>query len=240
MKCGSKSNGRYAKTKELMNGTMQKKYKCAIFDLDGTLIDSMWLWEAVDREFFEKRGIPYPEDYMTIVATMGVDKMARYTIERFGLADSPDEVIAEWRAMSEEAYRTKIHLKPGARAFLEYLRENGIPMALASVSPRHQVEAALTSNGIGSYFSEVATVEDVSRPKGFPDIYEFVAKKLGFAPADCLVFEDLAVAIEGARMGGFSAVAVTDPASASEEDRKRELSLCMVDRLDEVIAMNLF
>ena len=210
------------------------QYKAAIFDLDGTLVDSMWLWEDIDRRFFARHGVEYPEDYMQTVGPMGVQRMAQYTKDRFGLSLTTDEIIDEWRTMSADAYRTVIFCKPGAREYLEYLAARGIPMAIASVSPRSQVDAALDANGIRRFFSVIATVEEVERPKQFPDIYLFVAGKLGLSPAECLVFEDLPIAMRGAAAGGFACVAADDASSRAADAEKRALSVRFVRRLDEL------
>ena len=92
-----------------------KPFVGAIFDLDGTLLDSMDVWNEIDRIFLSRRGISVPEDYLQVVAPMGFRRAAEYTVERFGLPESVDALIEEWDALAIEAYQTRVRLKPGAR-----------------------------------------------------------------------------------------------------------------------------
>ena len=101
-------------------------YKAVIFDLDGTLVDSMWVWDKVDEEFLGKRGFAVPKDYQKTIQPMGLEKVADYTIERFNLKDSKESVLKEWHDMAVDAYATRVKLKPGARRYIEYLREKNL------------------------------------------------------------------------------------------------------------------
>ena len=106
--------------------------KAAIFDLDGTLLDSMWCWRKIDADFLASRGHIVTPDYTDAIKCMGWDEGARYTIDRYGLSETPEQVIDAWFDLSEEYYRTKIPMKPYAKEYLTFLHEHHVPMAIAT------------------------------------------------------------------------------------------------------------
>lgn len=195
-----------------------KEFKGAIFDLDGTLLDSMGVWETIDIEFLGKRGIPLPNDYLEMITPMGFEAAARYTIERFSLREEPQELVQEWYSMAKDAYANTVTLKPNVRGYLEMLKERGIRIAAATSSDPQLFGPALLNNGILSYFEHIVTVRDVTRGKGYPDIYEAAAARINTKPADTVVFEDILKGIEGAKAGGFLTVGVYDRYSEYEKD----------------------
>lgn len=196
--------------------------KGAIFDLDGTLLDSMWVWERVDREFLAKRGFSVPPDYGDAIAPLGFPAAAAYTVKRFGLQEEPQAIMKEWNEMAVWEYSHEVGLKPNAERFLKRLKEAGIGLAVATASHEELFLPALHNNGILELFDAVVTVHEVKRGKGFPDIYERAADLLGLPAKDCAVFEDIYAGVMGARMGGFQVVGVRDASSAGDEMRIRE------------------
>ncbi|WP_283608936.1 HAD family hydrolase [Faecalispora anaeroviscerum] len=201
-----------------------KQFQGAVFDLDGTLLDSMGVWAQIDRDSLGRRGIPVPEDYAKAVALLGFWASAEYTIRRFQLPDTPQQLTEEWNRMAQDAYRFRVELKPGAKEYLSYLREQGVPLAVATSSYRELFVPTLERHGILDWFDAVVTVSEVSRGKGFPDIYEEAARRMERRPQECAVFEDLPGALRGARDGGFYTVGVYDPHSKEEETLMRQMS----------------
>lgn len=202
----------------------EKQWKGAIFDLDGTLLDSMAVWSQVDIDFLKKRNLAVPEDYMQKIAAMGFPEAARYTIVRFGFSETPEMLVEEWRQMAGEAYAFHVGLKPGGKEYLEKLKSQGIPIAVATSGDRELFVPCLKHNGIYEYFDAIVTVSEVKRGKGFPDIYERAAELIGVAPEECMVFEDLPAGVKGALDGGFQATGILDDCSKNDWESIRKMA----------------
>ena len=191
--------------------------KGAIFDLDGTLLDSMGVWDQVDIDFLHRRGIAVPADYMGKVAAMQFRQIAEYTIARFGLKDTPEQLMDEWDAMAREMYATVVEAKPGAVDYLRRLKASGARLAVATSLPPQLREPAMTHVGILDYFDAVVSVDDANDVgKDRPDVYLLAAARLGVAPEDCTVFEDLLVGMRSARSVGMTVWAMHDDSSAAD------------------------
>lgn len=187
--------------------------KGAIFDLDGTLLDSMQMWMEIDIRFLKEHGICATDDYSQTVKTLGYRKAAEYMIERYHLPLSVDEVVSRWGAMADEEYATRIRLKEGAEEYIRRLHKSGRKLAIATALTLSSVEFALRSNGIFELFESVTMLHEVSRGKGFPDIYLLAAERLSLKPDECVVYEDILEGISGAKAGGFLVCGVYDDSS---------------------------
>ncbi|MDP4133415.1 MAG: HAD family phosphatase [Bacillota bacterium] len=211
------------------------KFKGAIFDLDGTLLDSMDIWEKIDIEFLAGRGIMMPDDYIAAVTPMGFFQAAQYTIRRFGLKEKPADIMEEWNRMSVESYKNKVTLKPYAKEYLLLLKKHGIKLAVATALSELLYAPALKNNGIYNLFDAFTETSEVKRSKGFPDIYLKAADKIGLPPRECAVFEDIYEGIKGAKDGGFITVGVYDRYSDYEKDKIKELSDLYIRNFKELL-----
>ena len=190
--------------------------KGAIFDLDGTLIDSMKVWEKIDRDFLKKRNIDIPLDYIERITSMSFDDVAKYTIERFSLNEKKEDLIKEWNEMAIYEYGNNIELKPNAKKYLYKLKSKNIKIGLATTSPRELYEPVLKNNGIYDLFDTCVSIEDVKRDKNYPDIYILTAKKLGVSLEECIGFEDILVGARTMKKAGIKVIGVYDESSSHE------------------------
>lgn len=200
---------------------MKNDFRAVIFDLDGTLIDSLGVWAQVDRKCLEKHGIPPTPDYTLAVSSMSFRESAEYTIRRYGFSETPEELMAEWMCMVEDEYAHHIALKPFVREFLNHLTAKGVKLAVATASPPKLYGPVLKNNGVYDYFDAFACVEEVERGKGFPDVFLLAASRLGVRPCDCLVFEDTLPGIRGAKAAGMTVIGIYDGSSQTEEAKMR-------------------
>jgi len=193
--------------------------KGAIFDLDGTLLDSMDVWKQIDVRFLEKRGMIATADYSQAVAQLGFRAAAEYTIDRFRLDEDPADIVDEWNHMAFQAYASEIGLKPHAREYLQHLKDRAVKLGVATALHPESVEASLKNNSILHLFDSFTTLHEVKRGKGFPDIYLLAARKLGVPPGECIVFEDILTGVKGAKAGGFQVCGIYDASSEHEWDQ---------------------
>lgn len=209
--------------------------KAMLFDLDGTLVDSMWMWEAIDIEFLGAYGYECPDDIQRAIEGMSFSETAVYFKERFDLPLSLDEIKAVWTRMSIDKYRHEVHLKPGVLEFLKYCKENGIRTGIGTSNGSEIVDAVLTSLKVKEYFDAVVTACEVAHGKPEPDIYLEVAKRLGVQPENCLVFEDIPAGIMAGKAAGMPVIAMEDDFSADLMDEKRALADAVISDYRELL-----
>lgn len=198
--------------------------KAIIFDLDGTLIDSMNVWSDIDKEFFKMHDLPFEEDYQKEIGHKGLKEIAAYTKSRYNLKESEDEIVSIWLDMAKEAYAYKIPLKEGVKSFLEYLQSKNIKMGIATSNSLELTELVLKHHDIYKYFSKVVTVNELKTNKGSPDIYLHISDSFGLIPSECIVFEDLLVGIKTVKKAGYKVVGVKEKSSLDKEKEIREIT----------------
>ena len=212
-----------------------KNIEGAVFDLDGTLLDSSWVWEKVDEKFLGDRGFQVPDDYVDEISPLGAERAAVYTIERFGLNEDKDDIVREWIEMAKKEYATEVVCKPYAKEFLEELHKLNIKMAVAPSSDRELFMKTLERDGILKYFQKIVTVDEVERGKGYPDIYEEAARRIKVNPHKCLVFEDILAGVTGASLGEFNVVAVFDEKSKHNWEKIKSISKYSINDYKELL-----
>ena len=208
---------------------MLENIDAVIFDLDGSLVDSMWMWRQIDIEYLGKFGIELPEDLQEAIEGMSFSETACYFKERFRLPDSIQQIKADWNAMAWDKYSNEVPLKEGVDDFLEICREQGILLGIATSNSRELVENVALVHKLRDYFSCIMTGSDVLRGKPSPDIYLAVAESLGVPAGRCLVFEDIVAGILAGKNAGLRVCAVEDEYSADFRARKRELADYYID-----------
>lgn len=206
-----------------------------LFDLDGTLVDSMWMWEAIDIEYLGRFGYDCPADLQKAIEGMSFSETAEYFKERFKLPDSIEEIKEAWIGMSLEKYQKEVPVKPGVREFLEEIAIRGIKAGIATSNGREMVDAVLKSLGLEQYFQVVATACEVAAGKPAPDIYLEVARRLGAKPENCLVFEDVPAGIMAGKNAGMKVIAVEDDFSETMKEEKEQLADRLIHDFYEVL-----
>ena len=193
--------------------------QCAIFDFDGTLVDSMSLWHHLGETFLQTKGIEPPAHLQAILQNMTLQQSAEYMIEQFGLTDSVEQVIQEIGQLIENEYVYNIPLKPGVAPFLEVLQKEKVHMCIITASERSHVTSALQRLQIAEYFEFIVTCTEVGLDKNQPDIYWLAAERWGVQPSDVMVFEDALNALKSAKQGGFYTIGVYDSSVEKEKEQ---------------------
>lgn len=184
--------------------------RAALFDLDGTLLDSMGMWAQIDERFLSARGIPVPDDYQMAISVMRIHEAAEYTVRRFGLQDTPQQLEREWMDMARDEYAHRVPLKPHARRCLEMMRARGMLLGTVSSLVPELLELALRREGVYALFNAFTAASEAARGKAYPDAYLLAAGRLGVSPGECVMYDDLPEALMGARAAGMATVGVYD------------------------------
>lgn len=200
---------------------MIKHIQAVIFDIDGTLVDSMKVWHEIDIEYFKLLEIPMPPTIQKDIEGMSFTETAIYFKETFHLTEkTTDDIKLDWIRMAHEKYLYEIKAKPGAKEFINYLKDNGIKIGCATSNDKNLAMAALLPHGWTTKMDSVRTACEVNAGKPAPDIYLKVAEDLGVAPENCLVFEDIPNGMRAGKAAGMTVIGVEDEHS---KDYKEEI-----------------
>ncbi len=212
-----------------------KDIEAVIFDLDGTLVDSMWIWRNIDIEFLGSRGIKMPDNLQKEIEGKSFSETAIYFKENFGLSESLDEIQEIWNDMAFNKYSTEIKFKPGAKDFVKTLSDAGIKLGIATSNSRNLCEACLRNLGALGYFDTIVTGCDVTCGKPQPDIYLKAAENIGVNPSKCIVFEDVPMGIIAGNTAGMTTCAVYDSYSEFMDNEKKALADYYIDNYESLI-----
>ncbi|MDD3217894.1 MAG: HAD family phosphatase [Lachnospiraceae bacterium] len=216
---------------------MFENIKSVIFDLDGTLVDSMWMWKAIDIEFLGARNIELPDDLQNVIEGFSFHETAVYFKERFHLSESLETIKKIWLDMSYEKYTHEVPLKPGAQEFLEILKKNDITVGIASSNHLDLIHAVLKSHHVLDYFDSIHTCCEVSAGKPSPDIYNLVSKDLSTPANNCFVFEDIIMGILAGKRAGMHTCAVYDTYSIYQDEEKKKLADYYIRDYKEILTL---
>lgn len=201
----------------------QMPFEAAVFDLDGTLLDSLPMWRRIDGRVLSSRGLAIPEGYGREITGMSHSESAKYTVERYMPGESWEALMAEWADAAGEEYAERIPLKPGAADYLRMLKRAGIRLAVATALPTRLYEPCLRRLGIYDLFDALICVEDAGgERKDSGRVYLRCAEELNVEPGACAVFEDSISGLRGAKAAGMLAFGVRTPEATLEEARDME------------------
>lgn len=196
--------------------------KGIIFDVDGTLLDSMHIWGELGKRYLSYVGIEAKPGLAKILFPMSLDESSEYLKEAYSLSDSVEKITNDTVKILSDFYRYEATPKIGAVEFIKYMQNRNIPMAIATSGDRRILDTALERLGISGRFTAVLTCSDLKTNKRVPTIYLRAAELLGTKPEETAVFEDVLHAIKAAKSAGFVTYAVEDDSSIQNRDEIKE------------------
>lgn len=211
------------------------RLQSAIFDMDGTLLDSMHIWNDLGPNLLRANGIEPGPELREKVRVMTLRDGAAYCKAAYGLPQPVDEVVAQIEGQVEDFYRSQVQAKPGVQKFLSLLKMEGVWMYVATATDRRLAEAALKHAGIDQYFRGMLTCPEVGVGKNdSPEIYEMAMRRLRSTKRDTVVFEDALHAIQTAKAAGFRVAAVYDPSAEEDQAEIRRIADYYIRSFDEM------
>ena len=201
--------------KEILENT-----DAVLFDLDGTVVDSMGIWKDIDKEYFGRYGLELPQDYQRQIEGLSFYETALFTQENYFPSLKPEKLMEDWNTMAYDHYANLVRPKECIRLFLEKLRSMGIKMGIGTSNSALLCKAALKSNDLIDFFDVILTGEECGAGKPSPDVYLNCARALNADVSRCLVFEDISNGLIAGKRAGMTVVAVHDDYSADQWEEK--------------------
>ena len=211
---------------------MNKQY--CIFDMDGTLVDSMGHWKHLEYEFLEAKGITDIDEVLKDIQHMTIPAAMEYFIDRFHFEGTVESLTEEFNALMAAHYARDVEVKPGVPAYLEALHQQGVKMCIASATSVPLVTICLERLGLRKYFEFLLSCVDVNASKDKPDVFLEAARRLGGKPEDTAVFEDSLVAATSAKSAGFYVVGIYDKHSEHNWPAIKELADELIEDWEKV------
>ncbi len=203
--------------------------KGAIFDMDGTVLDSMQEWETMRVEFLKQRGFAVEESLAKKLLDMTLAQSAVYLKENYVMEESLEDILESFQSVMRTHFERGLPPKAGIVDFLEYLRAQGVPCCIASATDPELVELALERSGVRRYFDAIFSTKTVGRSKKYPDIFDLACTHMGTDKEHTWVFEDAAYALKTAAAAGFPTVAVYDRYEPSQDELRAHAKIFFPD-----------
>lgn len=212
----------------------EEKIKGIIFDVDGTLLDSMKIWDEAGERYLRKKGLTAVEDLGAILFAMTMEEGAEYLKQNYGLQEGIQEIIHGINDTVLDFYENEVTLKSGVSELITYYKGKKIPITIATSSDREVIEKALSHVGILDDIQAIFTCSEIGVGKDKPDVYYAAADYMGIKASDIYVFEDALHAIKTAKEAGFLTVGVYDKTSDKVQEQIKEMADIYVRSLDEM------
>ena len=206
-----------------------------VFDLDGTLLDSMTTWPKAMIKIMDDAGLEYPDDVVNIMTPIGFNGCADYFISLGHPEKNPDVLIDIMYDYLVEPYANEVLIKPYVKEMLEKLREEGKKVYALTASPHKTMDPCLAHNGIAHLFEAVMSTDDLMLKKSDPKIYEEVARRIGVRPEEIEFYDDNNVALRTAKSVGFRVVGVYDPATVQYREEIESFADGYVESFKEML-----
>ncbi len=206
----------------------------AVFDLDGTLLDSMYIWTEIGLKFLKNEGVTPPPGASEQFVKMSLVQAAEYYIKNYAPHKTVMDIVKSINALIEDFYFKEVGLKDGVREFLDYLKSKEVKMCVATATDKYMVEKALERNGIREYFSEIFTCTSVGAGKDTPVIYDKALEHLGTPKESTFIFEDALYAIETAKKADYKIVGIYDVSEAAAPEKVKELCDVYINEYSEI------
>lgn len=205
------------------------KIKAAIFDADGTLLDSMGQWILVPYKYVKSLGVAADENIAEKLFTMTISEAAEFIIDEYKLSVTVEEAVEGMDAIIREFYKNDVKLKDGAGELLEFFKSRGIPMVIGTSTDRDCIEVGLERTGISAYFDRIYTSTEVGKSKEKPDLFIQAMEFMESSPDETIVFEDGLYSLRTAVALGMKTVGIFDEVSLSNQKELKELADLYVD-----------
>lgn len=205
------------------------KIKAAIFDADGTLLDSMGQWNLVPYKYVKSLGVAADENIAEKLFTMTISEAAEFIIDEYELSVTVEEAVEGMDAIIREFYKNDVKLKDGAGELLEFFKSRGIPMVIGTSTDRDCIEVGLERTGISAYFDRIYTSTEVGKSKEKPDLFIQAMEFMESSPDETIVFEDGLYSLRTAAALGMKTVGIFDEVSLSNQKELNELADLYVD-----------
>ena len=207
---------------------MINKIDAVIFDMDGSLVDSMWIWKQIDIEYLSAYGYDVSDEsiaaFQAQIEGMSFDETAQWVSDHYAIPRTKKEMMDDWNRMAWEKYEKDVFLKKGAREFIDFCRKMHIRLGIASSNSRELIENVLCARKLEGIFDIIKTGSDGLPGKPAPDVYLLVAEDLCVKPENCFVFEDVLAGIKAGKNAGMKVCAVEDDFSKQTRAEKKALA----------------
>lgn len=206
-----------------------------IFDFDGTLVDSMWIWDNLLIDFLNKYGHSTPQRLLDEVAYMSLEQSSKYVCSLYDLPLTPKQVYGEWNNMIYDGYACEIKLKPYADKYLRSLRRDKKTLAIATANSRELTEACLKNNGFDGFFDVYTYADEVGIGKSDPKIYLETLRRMNMRVDDAVLFEDILKALETAKSIGLDVVIAEDKSAGHNREQLKAAADLYISDFGELL-----
>ena len=212
-----------------------KNFEAIIFDMDGTILDSMGMWAKLGSDFLKSQGVNPPSDIDDIIMPMGMYESAKYFVDNFDTNFTVDEIVRKVYDSIENQYKHHLQLKPFVYDYFKLLHEKGIKICVATATNKALAEEALKRVGVLEFLEFVITCDDVGASKNEPTIYLKSVEDLGSTIENTVIFEDAIHCINTAKKAGFTVVGVYDESAKNHMDTLKEKCDKYIMGYDELV-----